>query len=166
MSRSPPNLVALLFPLEPQPTRPRFGPALIEMLQVERIVDAVCGEDARMLPLAADALRAVAEHARAVDPFVRDIAAVRGVDVARSGSPRLFERDVVVLLRQGLAIVEELRAVAHAEGDSGLLSFCDAWLNCRRPLVEAVALAVGPARHMQGPRANSPLINCHQLSGP
>jgi hypothetical protein len=145
MSRSLPNLVALLFPLEPQPTRPRFGPALLEMMVVEHLVDAVCAEDARRFPLAAAALQAVAEHARSVEPWWRDIAAVRGVEPPRAVPPRMFERDALVLLRQGLVVVEDLRGVAHAEGDTGLCSFCGSWLHCRRPLVDAVAAVLPPA---------------------
>ncbi|MDP2341996.1 MAG: hypothetical protein Q8O67_13645 [Deltaproteobacteria bacterium] len=164
MSRTPPNLVALLFPLEPQPTRPRFGPSLLEMMQVERMVDAVCAEDARLFPLAAEALRAVAEHARAVEPYWRDIAAVRGIDPTRSTPPRVFERDTLVLLRQGLVIVEDLRGVANAEGDTGLCSFCGSWLHCRRPLVDAVGTLLGPLvpthpKRAPGLRPNSLSLN-------
>ncbi len=134
----------LLFPFEPRRGQRRCGPSLTEMVQLERVCDAVCGAEARVARAASGPLRAVAEHARAVEPWLRDIAAGRGVDAEalRASPARLFERDTEVLLRQGLAHAEELRDLANADGDVGLFSFCASWLAYRRPLVEAVITAL------------------------
>lgn len=130
----------LLFPFEPRRGNRRFGPSLAEMVQLERVCDAVCGAEAAVTRGAAGPLQAVAEHARAVEPWLRDIAAGRGVDAEalRSSPPRMFERDTVALLRQGIAHAEDIRDLAHAEGDVGLFNFCASWLSYRKPLVDAV----------------------------
>ncbi len=121
------------------------------MVRAERIVDAVCADDARRFPHAAKALSAVAEHARAVGPCWRDVAAVRGVpNIERA--LREPAGNTLKLLREGLVVVEELCAVANAEGDVGLFSFCGSWLRRRRPLVDTVAAALG---------AESPSAHCH-----
>ncbi len=130
----------LFFPFVPARSGGRARPSLIEMIQLERVVDAVCDAEAVVCVDATAELRAVAEHARAVEPWLRDMAAGRGVDAValRRAAPRAFERDTIVLLRQGLAHAEDLRVVAEDDGDAGLAAFCTSWIARRRPLVDAV----------------------------
>lgn len=134
----------LLFPFMPAPSGGRARPSLVEMIQLERVVDAVCDAEAVVSVAATAELGAVAEHARAVEPWLRDMAYARGVDAAalRRAPPRVFERDTLVLLRQGLVHADDLRRVAEEDGDAGLAAFCTSWLARRRPLVDAVAVAL------------------------
>lgn len=142
LTSTPPS--TLFFPFVPARSGQRIRPSLVEMIQLERVVDAVCDAEAVVSVFATAELAAVAEHARAVEPWLRDMAAGRGIDatILRRAVPRVFERDTLVLLRQGLVHADDLRGVADDDGDVGLGAFCTSWLARRRPLVEAVDVAL------------------------
>lgn len=118
----------------------------------------------------ADALRAVAAHARRtlaeLPPLVRrhDLPVSNGgrrIGAAFSTIRNRFAdlmltaersyRGTLLGMRHGVDLVILIQSVARMEGDVSLANWCDHWLERRRPLVEAAAqelawFAANPAR--------------------
>jgi hypothetical protein len=135
----------------------------------------------------ADALRAVAAHARRtlaeLPPLVRrhDLPVSNGgrrVGAAFSAIRDRFAdlmltaersyRGTLLGMRHGVDLVLLIQSVARMEGDASLANWCDHWLERRRPLVEAAAqelawFAANPARAREPARDNALAIGLQAL---
>lgn len=135
----------------------------------------------------ADALRAVAAHARRtlaeLPPLVRrhDLPVSNGgrrVGATFSAIRNRFAdlmltaersyRGTLLGMRHGVDLVLLIQSVARMEGDASLANWCDHWLERRRPLVEAAAqelawFAANPARAREPARDNPLAIGLQAL---
>ena len=148
----------------------------IELFQTERSADAHSRREAGRLgdEPPAQALRAVSSHANGALLEISVLAASRGFSDTRWGmavgslfssirdllADRLIDRErsyrgTLLGMRHGMDLMRSLRGVARSAGDTELSAYCEAWLEGRAPLVDAVAaelswFATHPARALEG----------------
>jgi hypothetical protein len=147
-----------------------------ELFQTEQSADEHSRREAERLGSEppANALRAVADHARAALMEFSELAKPRGFSATRGAMAvgsffsrvrdlvvdRLVDRErsyrgTLLGMRHGMDLVRSLRFVAEAAGDPALVASLDTWLRVRAPLVEGVSaelawFARNPERALEG----------------